>query len=114
MAIASWVRWLAVPMPPPGPCDANAVSVHATAATMAIAASAARDTASRMHDNVMTISCANELQKIRRQSMPVLSTQVKMLSENVGRKTERACLIRIHLHGAVIHSTFTSLTSGCD
>src|SRR6202171_3446526 len=110
MAIASWARGLAVPMPRPCPGDADAASVHTTAATMGIAARAARDTASHMHDNVMTISCANELQKIRRQSTPVLSTQVKMLAG----KTERGRRISIHLCGAVIHLTFVSLTSACD
>src|SRR3954468_10014025 len=80
MAIASWVEWLAVPMPPPGPCEASAAPLHVTAATIGIAASAARAAKSRMHDDVMTISCGNELQKIRRQSTPVLSTA----ADNVG------------------------------
>jgi len=55
MAIATWVRWLAVPIPPPGPCDASAELAHDTPATKA-AAIAARDIELRMHDDVMTIS----------------------------------------------------------
>src|SRR5437868_6312805 len=83
MAIASWVEWLAVPMPPPGPCEANAAPLHITAAMIGIAANAVRDTQSRMPDDVMTISCANELQKIRRQSTPVLDAPLKMLAGKV-------------------------------
>jgi hypothetical protein len=66
IAIASWVRGLAVPKPPPGPCDAKAASVDSKTAIAGIAAEAARDIRSLVRKNVMTISCERKLQKIRR------------------------------------------------
>src|SRR5438128_10972938 len=79
---AMCVKWLAVPTPPPGPCEANAASLHATAVTIGIAASKIR---SRMPNDVMTISCKTSLQKIRRQSTPVLRAPAK-----IQRKRNRA------------------------
>src|SRR5882672_4693901 len=110
MAIASWVEWPAVPMPPPGPCEADAAPLHITATTIETAARAARDRKSRMLDDVMTISCANELQKIRRQSNPVLDAPLKMLAD----KPEPVRNVRIHLRGAIIQAAFTSLAAAYD
>src|SRR5947207_12877246 len=50
MAIAIWERWLAVPMPPPGPCDASAAPAGNTQAMIA------SDIEAFMRDDVMAIS----------------------------------------------------------
>src|SRR2546428_1263824 len=73
MAIAVWVRGLAVPMPPPGPCDASAALLHNAAAAIEVATAAARDIAARVQNVVMEISIQKALSKIRRQAAPGLA-----------------------------------------
>jgi hypothetical protein len=102
MAIAVWVKWLAVPMPPPGPCEANAVAAEDTATIVAIAT---RETFTR--DDVMTISPS----KITEEDTTIVYAGFAHASENFGNPQHR---LRIHLRGVVIHSTFTSLTSICE
>jgi hypothetical protein len=67
-----WVSGLAVPMPPPGPCDASAALLHSTAAAIEVTAGAARDMGARVRNDVMEISLQKALSKIRRQSTPGL------------------------------------------
>jgi hypothetical protein len=57
IAITSCVKLLAVPGPPPGPCEAKVAPVHDRQATIAVAAKAKRD----MRDDAMTISCDEKL-----------------------------------------------------
>jgi len=87
---------------PPGPCDASATALHDTAATVAIAASAARDIEWRIRYEVMTISRNKTLQRYERNLAPVL----------------RGCAnlngIRVHVHDAIIQTAFTSLASVCE
>jgi hypothetical protein len=94
MAIAVWVKLLALPMPPPGPCDANALAGSSSAAAMA-----ARDVKEFFRD--MTVSRDNRLRKATDNNGAGF--------EIFALKLEPARTIRIHLCGADIHSTFTSL-----
>ena len=57
MAITSWVKLLAVPGPPPGPCEARAALAGSKTAVTAAVAKAIRDIRGVMRDEVMTISC---------------------------------------------------------
>jgi hypothetical protein len=57
IAMASCVKLLAVPGPPPGPCDAKATPAHDKPATVAAAAEAKRDIRCLVRDDAMTISC---------------------------------------------------------
>jgi hypothetical protein len=61
MAIASWVKLLAVPGPPPGPWDARAGLANNEAASIDVAAKAKADIRSIFRDDVMTISCDEKL-----------------------------------------------------
>jgi hypothetical protein len=73
MAIAVWVRGLAVPIPLPGPCDASAALLHAAAAAIKVIGGAVRDIGVRVRNEVMKISLQTALSKIRRQSTPGLA-----------------------------------------
>jgi hypothetical protein len=75
MAMASWVKPLAVPGPPPGPWEAKAADV--AGAAMSVAVNARRDIRCIIPDNGMTISREN-FQKIR--------TTAYAGFENVARK----------------------------
>jgi hypothetical protein len=55
--MASWVKWLAVPGPPPGPCDAKAAWAHSTLATVDAAIKAKRDVRCLALNGTMTIFC---------------------------------------------------------
>jgi hypothetical protein len=55
-AIASWVKWLAVPLATPGPCEAKAALAHDTAATAEAAPAARRDIGCLVRGEAMTIS----------------------------------------------------------
>jgi hypothetical protein len=57
IAIASWVKWLAVPVATPGPCEAKAAAAHDKAATAAVAPAAKRDIRCLVRGEVMAISC---------------------------------------------------------
>jgi hypothetical protein len=63
--MASWVKPLAVPGPPPGPCDAKAASAHAKPATIDAAAKAKCEIRCLVRDDVMIISWDGKFQKIR-------------------------------------------------
>lgn len=54
--MASCVKLLAVPGPPPGPWDAKAALAHDKLATVDVAAKAACDIRGIVRDEVMTIS----------------------------------------------------------
>jgi hypothetical protein len=54
-AIASWVKWLAVPLATPGPCDAKAVVVQ-TAAMVEAGIAVKRDIRCLVRDEAMAIS----------------------------------------------------------
>jgi hypothetical protein len=82
-------------MPPPGPCDAKALAAGSTAH----AAMAARD--SLRFFRGMTISRDNRLRKATDQNGA--GFEIFRLRREPGRA------MRIHLCGAGIHSTFTSL-----
>jgi hypothetical protein len=73
--MASWVKPLAVPGPPPGPWEAKAADVAGTA--MSVAANARRGIRCIIPANGTTISCEN-FQKIR--------TKAYSGFENVARK----------------------------
>lgn len=65
MAIASCVKLLAEPGPPPGPWDAKAASAH-TSPVATKAAAMAQVCIFLLRDDAMTISCDDKkLQKIR-------------------------------------------------
>jgi hypothetical protein len=71
-AMASWVKGLAVPSPPPGPCDANAAPAD-NEASVRVAVKAKRDIRCRVRDDVMTISRDEEAWgSYGRQAVPVL------------------------------------------
>jgi hypothetical protein len=61
IAIITCVKLLAVPGPPPGPCEAKAAFAHNKPATADMAAKAKRDTRCLMEDDAMTISCGEKL-----------------------------------------------------
>ena len=61
IAIASCVKLLAVPGPPPGPCEAKAALAHNKTATTDEAANAKRDIRHPIKDDAMTISCDEKL-----------------------------------------------------
>jgi hypothetical protein len=64
IAMANCVKPLAVPGPPPGPCEAKAAFAHSVAVTIDAAVAAMRDKRCLVRDDVMIISC-DKLQKIR-------------------------------------------------
>src|SRR6266404_5570793 len=76
MAIASWVKLLAVPGPPPGPCEAKAAPAHSEVRTVDAAAKAIIRV---VQDNVIAISCVEFGRRYGRQGMPVL----KNVSEKI-------------------------------
>jgi len=61
IAMANCVKLLAVPGPPPGPCEAKAAPAHDKQTTVAVAAEAKRDIRCLMRDDAMIISCGEEL-----------------------------------------------------
>jgi hypothetical protein len=61
MAIASWVKLLAVPGPPPGPWDAKAGLADSKAAIAGAAAKASADIGSLVRFDAMIISCKERL-----------------------------------------------------
>jgi len=105
MAIAVWVSGLAVPIPPPGPCDASAALLHSAAAAIEVTAGAARDIGGRVQNDVMEISIQKALSKIRRQATPGLA-RGKIFKR-------RRVPARVHLRGAFIQDPFKSLASVC-
>src|ERR1700682_3690881 len=107
MAMTSCVKLLAVPGPPPGPCEAKAGPAHDRQTTIDGAAKAKRDIRCLMRGDAMTISGGEKLSEVRATTCAGF--------ENVARKCccakrEPVCAICIHLYDAAIHSTFTSST----
>src|ERR1700716_2675562 len=99
-AMAIWVKLLAVPMPPPGPCDAKALA--AGSSTADAAAMAARDSMGSFPD--MAIS---------RDSLIAEATDEDGAGfEIFSAKREPARAIRIHFCGADIHFTVFGLRCG--
>jgi hypothetical protein len=72
MAIASWVKLLAVPGPPPGPWDAKAAPAQSEARTVDAVAKASGGMRRPVRDNVIAISCVDFGRRYGRQPMPVL------------------------------------------
>jgi hypothetical protein len=59
--MASCVKLLAVPGPPPGPWDAKAALTHNKLATVEVAAKVKCDIRGILRDNAMTISCDEQV-----------------------------------------------------
>jgi hypothetical protein len=70
-AMASWVKLLAVPTPPPGPCEAKAAPAHSDVTT-ADAVADANCGIRFVRDNVIAISCVDFGRRYGRQPIPVL------------------------------------------
>jgi hypothetical protein len=66
IAIAVWVKLVAVPRPPPGPWDARTGLTDSSAMPADAAAIAKREVRCLFRDDAMAISCDDALQKIRR------------------------------------------------
>jgi hypothetical protein len=56
IAIASWVKWLAVPLATPGPCEAKAGLAHDNVATVEATPAAKRDIGCLVLGEAMAIS----------------------------------------------------------
>jgi hypothetical protein len=56
-AIASWVKWPAVPLATPGPCEAKATVADEKAVTAAVAPTAKRDLRCFVRGEAIAISC---------------------------------------------------------
>src|ERR1700722_6498313 len=107
-AITSWMRSLAVPGPPPGPCEARAAPAGSKAAATA---APIRDIRGVKRDGVMTISCEGRFQKIRTTGYAGFEEcLVKMLSlaAGTGARDTHSYMWRSYSHPIhVAHSSFT-------
>src|SRR6266699_427689 len=99
-AIASWVKLLAVPGPPPGPCEAKAAPAHSEVRTGDAAAKASCGIRA-VRDDVIAISCVDFGRRYGRQPMPVLKnvSWKEFCRECCHAKREPVCMICIHVCG---------------
>src|ERR1700736_1067412 len=93
IAIASWVKLLTVPGPPPGPCEAKAALAHNRLASADVAAKTNCDTRCAVRDDAMAISCNVTLSEDRDDSVGGFENWPR---ESCRPRRDRPRAIRIH------------------